>query len=202
MQNRQSNHIDKDNAHQNNYFWQSIVGGTASLAGVFNGMRAGSHPLFPKPGLPYAFASALAAGVGLYCVKRVNSKYLSNNEDLNSKSEAKSQATLAAIASGSSTLAGWIAIRHFGNKRIYTDWFTGPMLLRSLSMTVVGAGVVGFGLPILMNKEVQNRYHELEGVNLKEKAKFFLFKDRSKNSQVAPTQHEEIKDTNNPAPRK
>jgi hypothetical protein len=202
MQNRKSNHIDNDNAHINNYFWQSIIGGTASLAGVFNGMHAGSNPLFPKPGLPYAFASALAAGVGLYCIKRVNSNYISNNEDLNSKSEAKSQATIAAIASGSSTLTGWMAMRHFGNKRIYTEWFTEPMLLRSLRMTVVGAGLVGFGLPILMNKEVQNRYHELEGVNLKEKVRFFLFKDRSKNINAAPTQNEEIKDTNSSVLRK
>jgi hypothetical protein len=209
MQNRKSNHINNDNAHKNNYFWQSIIGGTTSFAGLYSGiLHASFRSHFVTYLFPYAFVSTATVGVGLYGVKRLSSICIGNNDDL-SKSEAKSQMAIAATAFGASTLVGWDSetyywkFRHssFGNY-LLTKGLTESILSRSYGMVVVGTAlVVGFVSPILVNK-VQNGYQEIKGINLKEKAKFFLFKDRGKNIKVAPTQNEEIKDTNNSVLRK
>lgn len=171
MQNRQSN--NKDNNNEN--FRQSLISATAAITGVLNGMHAGSNVFFPKPPIPYALATAFVIGLGFYGVKRVNSNLNDNNEDLNSKSKDQSQAAVAAAASGTSSLAGWTAMRYFGDKRLFTPNFTGPMLYRSLGATVVGGGILGFGLPVLINKG-QNEYQKLNGNNFNEKASFLLFR--------------------------
>jgi hypothetical protein len=124
------------------------------------------------------------------------------------KSKARSSAAIAATAFGTSTLAAWslsnhehMFWRHIGD-RLLSAGFSESMASRLFGTTVAGAGLVAcLGSVIVINK-AQDQYNKLEGSDLKEKAKFLLFHDRSNRDKVKSLQNEVIKDTDSSVLRK
>lgn len=177
MESRKSSNTNKDHADNTNFFHSSRIGSTAAFVGTLNGMFV--YHLLNRPiynfnsrfALLYAVTTALATKLGVYGV-RLDSICSGTNENLSGKkSQAKADASIAAKAAGVSTVAGWLAMDNFGDKYFWNKGFTKTKFRGSLGITAVAAGLAGYYIPILLNKDKRREWK----ANLKDKVRFLLF---------------------------